>query len=129
MIAAGQEVDTIAVGAVLVAYNWPKGSDRYRRIETFVNHFFPKLAEFQKPPRHPKWKETNLAATLPGWKRFEAAEQWLQRNRQPPIAGVRDQFNQFLAARVGAGAVLATSDDRERLFQEFLKWNQARDRR
>jgi TRAP transporter TAXI family solute receptor len=129
MIPAGQEVDTIAVGAVLMAYNWPKGSDRYRRIETFVNHFFPKLAEFQKPPRHSKWKETNLAATLPGWKRFEAAEQWLQRNRQPPIAGVRDQFNQFLAARVGAGAVLATSDDRERLFQEFLKWNQARDRR
>jgi TRAP transporter TAXI family solute receptor len=129
MIAAGQEVDTIAVGAVLVAYNWPKGSDRYRRIETFVNQFFPKLAEFQKPPRHPKWRETNLAATLPGWTRFDAAEQWLQRHRQSPIAGVRDQFNQFLAARVGAGAVLATSDDRERLFQEFLKWRQAQDRR
>jgi TRAP transporter TAXI family solute receptor len=129
MIAAGQEVDTIAVRAVLVAYNWPKGSDRYRRIETFVNQFFPKLAEFQKPPRHPKWRETNLAATLPGWTRFDAAEQWLQRHRQSPIAGVRDQFNQFLAARVGAGAVLATSDDRERLFQEFLKWRQAQDRR
>jgi TRAP transporter TAXI family solute receptor len=129
MIPAGQEIDTIAVGAVLIAYNWPKGSDRYRRIENFVNHFFPKLAEFQKPPRHPKWREANLAATLPGWARFEAAEQWLQRNRQPPIAGARDLFSQFLINRGGVGAVPGTRDERERLFEEFLKWNQARERR
>ena len=32
MVAAGQDVETIAVGAVLIAYNWPKGTDRYRRI-------------------------------------------------------------------------------------------------
>ena len=129
MVPAGQEIDTIAVGAVLFAFNWPKGSDRYRRIENFVNHFFPKLAEFQKAPRHPKWRETNLAATLPGWTRFEGAEQWLQRNRQPAIAGVRDQFNQFLADRGGVSPVPGTQADRERLFQEFVKWNQARDRR
>ena len=42
---------------MLVAYNWPRNSDRYRRIEKFVEHFFPRLAEFQKPPRHPKWAD------------------------------------------------------------------------
>jgi TRAP transporter TAXI family solute receptor len=124
MIPAGQEIDTIAVGAVLFAYNWPRGSDRYRRIENFVNHFFPKLAEFQKAPRHPKWRETNLAATLPGWTRFAAAEQWLQRHRPPAVAGVRDQFNQFLADRGGVRP--GTQADREQLFQEFVKWNQTR---
>jgi TRAP transporter TAXI family solute receptor len=129
MIPAGQEIETVAVGAVLFAYNWPKGSDRYRRIENFVNHFFPKVAEFQKPPRHPKWREANLAATLPGWRRFEAAEEWLQRHRQPAIAGARDQFNQFLADRGAGSSVPATLADRERLFQEFVKWNQARERR
>ncbi len=36
------------------------------RIERFVQAFFPKLAEFQRPPRHMKWRETNLAAVLPG---------------------------------------------------------------
>jgi len=127
----GRDVETVAVGAVLIAYNWPKGSDRYRRIDKFVEHFFPKLAELQKPPRHPKWREANLAAVLPGWTRFEGAEQWIAKNRpamprQLPqaSAAVRDQFNTFLANRTGAAT--ATPGERERLFQDFLKWNQGR---
>ena len=132
MIEPGQQVDTIAVAAVLFAYNWPKGSERYRRIETFVNAFFPKIAEFQKKPRHPKWKETNLAATLPGWNRFEAAEEWLQKNRptvqtQPASPAERAQFNDFVATRQAASAF--APEDREKLFQEFLKWKTARERR
>src|SRR5689334_22628336 len=67
LIAPGEKVETVAVGAVLIAFNWPKGSDRYRRIQKFVDAFFPRLAEFQKAPRHPKWREANLGATLPGW--------------------------------------------------------------
>ena len=51
---ANDGFETVAVGAVLIAFNWPKGTERYRRIEKFVEHFFPKLAEFQKPPRHPE---------------------------------------------------------------------------
>src|SRR3954462_8723748 len=77
LIAPGQKVETVAVSAVLIAFNWPKGTDRYRRIQKFVENFFPRLAEFQKAPRHPKWREANLAAVLPGWKRFEGAEGWL----------------------------------------------------
>src|SRR5215204_7555731 len=48
MVPAGQEIDTIAVGAVLFAFNWPKGSDRYRRIENFVNHFLPQARRIPK---------------------------------------------------------------------------------
>ena len=99
LIEAGRTVDTIAVGCVLFAYNWPKGTDRYERVEKFVNAFFPRLADFQKPPRHPKWRETNLAATLPGWTRFEPAEQWLQRNRPKPAVTGRKEFEEFLIAR------------------------------
>jgi hypothetical protein len=132
LIEPGQQVDTIAVSAVLFAYNWPKGSERYRRIETFVNAFFPKLAEFQKKPRHPKWKEANLAAVLPGWNRFEAAEEWLQKNRptvqtKPASPAERAQFDEFVATRQTASAF--APEDREKLFQEFLKWKTARERR
>ena len=129
MVPPGDGVETIAVSSVLIAYNWPKGSDRYRRIEKFVQRFFPKLAEFQKSPRHPKWHETNLAATLPGWTRFAAADEWLQRNRpaqQQPTAAVRDNFKAFLATR---GNTAPKPEDRERLFQEFLTWSQARERK
>jgi TRAP transporter TAXI family solute receptor len=123
MIAAGERYDTVAVGAVLIAYNWPKDTDRYRRVANFVEHFFPRLAEFQQPPRHPKWREANLAATLPGWTRFPAAEEWLKRQQsQQASVETRERFDQFLTARGGS----AVAEQRERLFQEFMKWNQAR---
>src|SRR4051794_8370092 len=125
LIARGQKVETVAVGAVLIAFNWPKGTDRYRRIQKFVDNFFPRLAEFQKPPRHPKWKEANLTAVLPGWKRFEGAEEWLRRNASPQVE--RDQFEQFLVGRREKAASLP-SEERDRLFQEFMQWK-ARERR
>ncbi len=119
-------VDTVAVGAVLIAYNWWDGSDRYRVLEKFVKALFAKLDEFQKPPRHPKWREANLAATLPGWTRFRPAQDWLDENRDKPQLQTREQFEQFLVARR-----FAVPDEtpgpqaREKLFQEFLKWRQA----
>ena len=126
MVEAGHDVDTIAASAVLIAYNWPKDSDRYRRIASFVNVFFPKIAALQKPPHHPKWRETNLAATLPGWTRFAGADEWLTQNRQaqPAPAATRDQFDQFLAGKRAAGANIGTdsSPEREQLFQQFLQW-------
>ncbi len=135
LIKEGEQVDTIAVGAVLIAYNWPKGTDRYNRLVSFVDHFFPRLAEFQRPPRHVKWKETNLAAKLPGWNRFAYADEWLQKNRPKVAAGgdlERKQFNEFVAAHMPGSSPLADGgsfEERERLFQEFLRWKQARDRR
>jgi len=135
LIPEGQTIDTIAVGAVLIAYNWPRDTDRYRRISKFVEAFFPRLAEFQKPPRHSKWRETNLNATLPGWTRFPAAEEWLAKNRQQPqstsATTERAQFNEFVAGR-GPDAALALAgnpDERERLYRDFLIWKQARERR
>jgi TRAP transporter TAXI family solute receptor len=125
MIAAADGVETVAVSAVMIAFNWPKWTDRYQRLDKFVQHFFPKLAEFQKPPRHPKWRETNLAATLPGWTRFAGADEWLKKNpivSQAAPAATRAGFKEFLAARGGA----VPEGDRERLFQEFLKWSQSR---
>ena len=126
LIGPGQKVETIAVSAVLIAFNWPKATDRYRRIQKFVDIFFPRLAEFQKAPRHPKWKEANLAAVMPGWKRFEGADEWL-RKRDTMAQGEREQFNQFLAGRREKAASLP-SEERDRLFQEFLAWK-ARERR
>ena len=42
LIAPGEKIETVAVGAVLIAFNWPKGTERYRRIQKFVEAFFPK---------------------------------------------------------------------------------------
>src|ERR1700760_2626372 len=48
LIAEGEKVDTIAVPAVLAAYNWTPGSDRYRKLSQFVDAFFAKFPTLQK---------------------------------------------------------------------------------
>ena len=61
LVPAGQSVDTIAAPAVLAVFNWSKGNDRYRRIERFVERLFSNWDQFREPPRHPKWRDVNLA--------------------------------------------------------------------
>jgi TRAP transporter TAXI family solute receptor len=133
LIAPGESIDAIAGGGVLIAYNWPKNSDRYRRIEKFVEAFFPRIEEFKKAPRHPKWKEASLTATIPGMMRFPAAQAWLDRHQPHSAqASMRDQFDQFVSTRGGASSAPRSAmpeSERERLFQEFLKWRQSRETR
>src|SRR5262252_158771 len=123
MIPTGQAVETIADGAILIAYNWPKNTDRYRRVETFINTFFPRIAEFAQPPHHVKWREVNLGATLDGWTRLESAQAWLNANRENAVAAERSQFKSFLATR-GSNPERSpeTAAQADRLFDEYLKW-------
>jgi hypothetical protein len=71
LIPAGGEVETIAVGAVMAVYAWRPGSDRHRKVSRFVDALHERFEEFLRPPRHPKWREVNLAAQVPGWVRFD----------------------------------------------------------
>ena len=149
LVASGEVVDTVAVGAVMITYNWPKTvPDRYRRIQKFVEAFFSKIAEFQKPPRHPKWREVNIAAVLPGWQRFDAAQAWLDNQRaeqqrasansnentgnepaasgQAPRHGVTTSGSAAQpsgAAEPQQGRVVDPA-----LYNEFMRWRQMRGR-
>jgi uncharacterized protein len=119
-----ETIDTIAIGTVLIAHNWPKNSDRYSRIEKFVKAFFSRLPALQKPPRHAKWREVSLTTKLEGWTRFEAAEAWLNSHQAVPD---RSQFDAFVASRRTSGAQTAAqipSQDQQQLFENFLEWLQ-----
>ena len=127
LIPAGQTIQTIADEVVLIGYNWPKNTDRYRRVQRFVDAFFPKIEEFRKPPNHPKWREVNLAVTVKSWKRFDPAEEWLASARNPDVASLQSDFRQFTSSQQGGaqrGVVSPANSDE--LFQEFLKWKQSR---
>jgi TRAP transporter TAXI family solute receptor len=117
LIERDSSVESIALSAVLIAYNWPRDSDRYRRIEKFVERFFPRLEKFRKSPRHPKWAEVNVAAKVPGWKRFPAAEEWLQRNKASAQTNSQqqEQFARFIGIKPDASNA---TGDRERLFRD-----------
>ena len=79
LIKPDQDAKTVAVGAVLAVYNWERMNNRHPKVANFVNHFFEHFNEFQQPARHPKWREVNLSAVIPGWTRFQPAQEWLQR--------------------------------------------------
>jgi TRAP-type uncharacterized transport system substrate-binding protein len=125
LVAEGQKIDTIAVPAVLSVFNWPKGSDRYRRIERFAERLFTKWDQFLVAPRHSKWRDVNLGATVPGWTRHTIAEQMLAHFYGPSVSaqeGISGDFQAFLN-RVGTGAPLSQAD-REALFRQFLQWRE-----
>src|SRR4029077_16165597 len=94
LISSEERVDTIAVPAVLAAYNWAPNTERYRKLSLFVDAFFTKFPAFQNPPFHPKWKEVSLSAPLPGWQRLPAAKQWLETHGLEQ--GARNRFDDFL---------------------------------
>ncbi len=124
LIAEGETVDTIAVPAVLAAYNWNTGNDRYRKLTQFVDAFFTKFPTFQKPPFHPKWKEVSLAAPLPGWTRLPYAQQWLDAHGIGATArGKFDDFaNQNPPAVPKSTTTQASPTDRDALFRQFQAW-------
>jgi uncharacterized protein len=123
LIPESGKIDTIAVPAVLSVFNWPRGSDRYRRIERFAERLFSQWDQFLAPPRHPKWRDVNLSATVPGWTRHIIAEQMLGRFYGPAAATQEDISRDFQAFldRIGTGAPQSQTD-REALFREFLQW-------
>jgi TRAP-type uncharacterized transport system substrate-binding protein len=118
----GQDrIDTIAVPAVLAVFNWQKNSDRYNRVERFIQYLFSRWDTLQHPPYHPKWRDVNLAATVPGWTRFAVAEQLLQQMQveQQQKQQQRASFETFLSNQ----PKMPVSDaDREDLFRKFLQW-------
>jgi TRAP transporter TAXI family solute receptor len=118
LIAEGESVDTIAVPALLAAYNWAPNTDRYRKLTNFVDAFFTKFPQFQNPPFHPKWKEVSLAAPLAGWQRLPYAQQWLDSHGIEPIS--RGRFDDFLKQSSVSGKT--SEADKEALFKQFKAW-------
>ncbi|MEJ2117429.1 MAG: C4-dicarboxylate ABC transporter, partial [Alphaproteobacteria bacterium] len=104
LIPEGKRVLTVSVPAVLAAFNWEHNADRYRRMGRFVRYFFKRLHILQtKPGYHPKWKNVNLGANVPGWNRCPTATEILKQKKE-----------------------IKPSVTEEELLQEFLRWRKSR---
>lgn len=125
-------VDTVAVGSALVIANLQLNTERYRNTVNFVDAFFTQLPRLQEATHHPKWAEVNLAAELPGWKRFPPADAWLKRNltaSAPPTdeKDLRDTFVKFLDERTRAvGSQTLSAEQKNQLFDQFRAWQSNR---
>jgi hypothetical protein len=129
LVPEGSKVQAIGTNTVLVTYNWQPGTDRYRKIENFVDGLFSNFDRLKKPPHHPGWKDVNPAGTIPGWQRFPAAQQWLDRQaataRTTSPAGIDLKQARAQAARAAPN----DQAEQERLFKEFLEWSRTQGRR
>ena len=130
LVPEGVEIPTIAAGNVLAVFNWPESHERYQKVAKFVDAFFSKFELLKQPGFHPKWKEVNLAAQVPGWTRFQPAQEWLDKN---PIAvptpsnanQLKDEFSRFLSES-GISAEIANTKEMNLLFEKFLQWRSTR---
>ena len=127
------KVETIAVPAVLAAFNWPKGSERQKRIKRMVERMFANWSKLQKPPYHPKWRDVNLAATVPGWTRLDVADRELQKLDTPAPAGqsveLNREFQSYLARADSKRDAQRTPQSRDAMFAEFLQWREQQEAR
>jgi TRAP-type uncharacterized transport system substrate-binding protein len=146
----GQPVQTVASPVALVAYAWKPNTERYRRVAKFAESFFsnmPKLLANKN--RHSDWDNVNLYAELPGWTRFPAAQEWLDKHKPSVTENasvekfgstlatsakiseldyqkVRSALHAFLKENGNANI----SDEKlDSLFRYFLEWRLAQEQR
>jgi uncharacterized protein len=131
LIPEGETVPTVASSVVLAAYAWPEDSDDYQRVADFVKVFFDNIGQFQDPSRHPKWREINLAATVPGWIRFKPAQEWLDSNKPSLLSSdsMKHEFEMFVQRhRTTFGGHALTGAEQDALYEEFLSWRKGQSR-
>jgi len=127
LVPSGGSVDTVAVGAVLVVANLQQATERDRNVANFVDAFFTSFQALLEPGHHAKWQEVNLAAELPGWRRYPPAEQWLQRNLQvakaPNQADLEEMFARFVDERRQlTGGKPMTHQEKSDIFRQYQRW-------
>ena len=109
----------MSVPAVLAVYDWSKEPDRQRRLVRLVDYLFERFEKLQKEPGyHEKWKDVNLAATVPGWERFKPLQERLDK-----VSAAARGINTTQLRVQAQKAAPYNPAEQERLFQQFLEWN------
>jgi TRAP-type uncharacterized transport system substrate-binding protein len=117
LVSKDAPVETVEVGAVLVAYNWPTNSERYQRVNHFVQAFLAHVKDIQAS--HPKWHQFDVTSSVSGWTRFSPAVQWLKK------AGLTPEESRTTVVHLDTKQREALFRDfvqRETLFREFAAY-------
>jgi TRAP transporter TAXI family solute receptor len=138
LVSKDAPINTVAVGTVLVAYNWLAKSERSQRVNRFVEAFFAHLKDIKA--RRPRWRDFDITASVAGWTRFPAAEQWLKKaeltsapdkatlqQQVPPHPTEHDalfqEFAHYLKTpKPQKTAILLEPRQRDALFQDFAEY-------
>jgi TRAP-type uncharacterized transport system substrate-binding protein len=89
LVTSDKGVDTVAISTVLMALEAKPGSPRYKKLTQFTQTFFERFGALRDAAHHPKWREVNLAADVPGWRRFQPAQKWLDNAPAPRVSSMK----------------------------------------
>jgi uncharacterized protein len=121
LIPPGAIVETVAVSAVLMANK--ETDEAARRVARHAPIVLDAIARLAVSQRHPKWKDVNLGAVLPGWSRVPAAEAWLARASAQRREALQGQFDEFLQAETQVkSSEISDPEKKKKLFNEFQAW-------
>src|SRR5690242_9275688 len=104
-------------------------TDRYARLARFIEHLFGRIERLQEPGFHPKWKDVNVNAAVPGLERSAAAQEWVDHANGPgaEVAAHRPLGQTDLVQiRNDARAAAGSNTEAHRLFREFMEWRRQR---
>jgi hypothetical protein len=87
-------------------------------VAHFVQAFFDRLRDLQTPEHHPKWRDIDILAAVPGWTRFAPAEQWIRKAG----SGESSRHANVREAAPGVTRVVLDSQMRDTLFSEFVEY-------
>ncbi len=138
LIPEGTSIPTIGQSAIFLVFNFKPNSFRFAKVARFTDALLSRFEEFKKPPRHPKWREVNLASAVRGWQRFGPVDRWLKENAPKPAAliakkkkpSLKELFNAFIQSEIekGTGEELLRLK-KEDIFKRFLVWQRERNKK
>lgn len=119
LIPEGTRIATISVPAVLAVNDTPSDPAKKLRLSRFVDYIFERFERLQKEPGyHEKWKDVNLAASVPGWTRYPQMQEKLDR-----LAATKVETAARPVPQQQSKAAPTSAAEQERLFQQFLEWH------
>ena len=137
LINQDQEISTIAVGAIIAAYNWRTQNVRYANVARFVEGFIANFDNFLHPSRHRKWREVDIAAETPGLQRFPLVQKLIEDfslNKQQPDSlqniDRKDLEKEFYSFAIRTFPDKSINDlskaESEKLFRQFTSWRESK---
>ena len=114
-IASDEGVATIAVETVLAAFDWAPTHSRYADVARFIDLFFASLPQLRKKFPNSIWNETDVHASVAGWKRYAYAQNAKATVPAiPPVAAATapavEKARPIVAQPPGAQAALTEED-------------------
>ena len=128
LIDEGKRVDTVAVCAVLVSFNWTDDGIRSRKIGKFVDRFFANFDAFLQGAASPEMARGEFRGDARGLASLAAAQAWIDRakggrRRGDRAGGDAKRFDTFLAQAAPASGTPISDAERADLFRAFIEWS------